>query len=547
MKMRVIGLSLMLVVMLQMVPQAVVAAGGGKWNLLKSNIGVSAMHMQLLNNDRVVIFDLTDFGASNISLPNNRCRDNPKDLTLQHDCTAHSVEYDVAANSIRPLFVYSNPWCSSGAAMPDGSLLQTGGFNDGYNTVRVFKPCNDNSCDWQEFSNVLTHRRWYASNHILPDGRQIIFGGRDRFSYEFYPKTSGADLAVELPFLKDTRDPTIENNLYPFVFLNVDGNIFLFANNRAILYDYVRRVVVRNYPTIPGGDPRNYPSSGSAVLLPLRIGAGAVVAEVLVCGGAPKGSFTSANNGNFVAALNTCGRIRINDPNPQWVMETMPLARVMGDMVLLPNGNVLIINGAAAGTAGWGIARNPVLTPLVYRPNNQLGSRFEAQNATTIPRMYHSNAILLRDGRVLVSGSNPNAYYTFKGVLYPTDLTMQAYSPEYLDPQFAPLRPNILSPASHSQFAYGQLLTINFTLPQPTINANSLTVSIVAPPFTTHSFSMNQRLLLLTTSNLTSLGGSNYRLRVSTPNSKILAPPGYYLLFLVYQQVPSPGIWVQFK
>ena len=71
MKKIIIGLSLMLVAILQMI---VVGAGGGKWDLLRSNIGVYAMHMQLLNNDRVVIFDLTDFGASNISLPNNRCR-----------------------------------------------------------------------------------------------------------------------------------------------------------------------------------------------------------------------------------------------------------------------------------------------------------------------------------------------------------------------------------------------------------------------------------------------------------------------------------------
>ncbi|KAG8362675.1 hypothetical protein BUALT_BualtUnG0051800 [Buddleja alternifolia] len=322
--------------------------GGGKWNLLLSDIGVSAMHMQLLNTDRVVIFDRTDFGASNISLPNNQCRNNPNDLTLKIDCTAHSVEYDVATNSIRPLNVFTDVWCSSGAAMPDGSLMQTGGFNDGDRNVRVYKPCNDNSCDWQEFDSVLLQNRWYATNHILPDGRQIIIGGRGQFSYEFYPKRAGADQSYNLPFLSQTNDPRIENNLYPFVFLNIDGNLFIFANNRAILFDYVTGVVVKTYPTIPGGDPRSYPSSGSAVLLPLRNlrGGANITAEVMVCGGALKGSFTSANNRNFVGALNSCGRIRITDPNPQWAMETMPLARVMGDMVLLPNGNVLIINGA---------------------------------------------------------------------------------------------------------------------------------------------------------------------------------------------------------
>ncbi|KAK6115263.1 hypothetical protein DH2020_007532 [Rehmannia glutinosa] len=538
---------------LLLLPLSLAAPGGGKWNLLLSNIGVSAMHMQLLNNDRVVIFDLTDFGPSNISLPNNQCRNNPNDLTLKVDCTAHSVEYDVASNSIRPLNVFTNVWCSSGAAMPDGSLLQTGGFNDGDRNVRVIKPCTDSSCDWQEFNNVLTQRRWYATSHILPDGRQIIIGGRGQFTYEFYPKRAGADQAYNLPFLSQTNDPRIENNLYPFVFLNVDGNLFIFANNRAILFDYVNGVVLKTYPTIPGGDPRNYPSSGSAVLLPLRDlqGGANITAEVLVCGGAPRGSFTSVNNGNFVGALNTCGRIRITDSNPQWVMETMPLSRVMGDMVLLPNGNILIVNGAAAGTAGWELGRNPVLTPLIYRPNNPIGLRFEVQNSSVTPRMYHSTAILLRDGRILISGSNPHAYYNFTGVQFPTDLTMETYSPDYLDPRLARVRPRIISPASQSQIGYGQQLTVNFTI-EGRIDRDFITVTMVAPPFTTHSFSMNQRVLVLNNGNdsssiVKSLGRTNYQVRVVTPGSNIVAPPGYYILFVVYREVPSQGIWVQIK
>ncbi|GFQ01448.1 galactose oxidase [Phtheirospermum japonicum] len=532
-----------LVLLLLSVPLSLAAPGGGKWDLLLSNMGVSAMHMQLLNTDRVVIFDLTDFGPSNISLPNNRCRNNPRDLTLKTDCTAHSVEYDVASNSIRPLYIFTNTWCSSGATMPDGSLLQTGGYNDGDQNARVFKPCTNNACDWQEFDRVLTQRRWYATNHILPDGRQILIGGTGQFNYEFYPKRAGADRSYNLPFLSQTNDPRIENNLYPFVFLNVDGNLFIFANNRAILFDYTKGVVVKTYPTIPGGDPRNYPSTGSAVLLPLQLGGANVTADVLVCGGAPRGSFTSASNGNFVGALNTCGRIRITDRNPQWVMETMPLARVMGDMVLLPNGNVLIVNGASAGVAGWDLGRDPVLTPVIYRSNNPARSRFETQASSPRPRMYHSTATLLRDGRVLVSGSNPNAYYNFTRVRFPTDLAVEAFSPDYLDR--GSVRPCIVSPATHARIGYGKQLSITFTI-KGTVNINLFMVTMVAPPFTTHSFSMNQRLLVLASgANPRPLGRSTYQVRVKTPGSSILAPPGYYLLFVVYREVPSQGIWVQ--
>ncbi|KAG8362676.1 hypothetical protein BUALT_BualtUnG0051900 [Buddleja alternifolia] len=206
---------------------------------------------------------------------------------------------------------------------------------------------------------------------------------------------------------------------------------------------------------------------------------------------------------------------------------------------------------ASAGTAGWDLGRNPVLTPVIYRPNNPVELRFEVQNSTSIPRMYHSTAILLRDGRILVSGSNPHAYYNFTGVLFPTDLTMETYSPDYLDARLTRVRPRIISPTSQSLIGHGQQLSINF-IAEGRINRDLITVTMVSPPFTTHSFSMNQRLLVLTndrgtSANVTSLGNSNYQVRVVTPGSNILAPPGYYLLFVVYREVPSTGIWVQIK
>ncbi|XP_059638254.1 aldehyde oxidase GLOX1-like [Cornus florida] len=516
-------------------------ASGGRWKLLNPNIGISAMHMQLLHNDRVVIFDRTDFGRSNISLPNRKCH-----LASTNDCTAHSVQYDVTSNTIRPLTVLTDVWCSSGAVMPDGRLIQTGGFNDGEHVVRIYRPCMD--CDWEEVSSGLTHRRWYVTNHILPDGRQIIVGGRNQFNYEFYPKTASSKKSYNLPFLAQTNEPEIENNLYPFVFLNVDGNLFIFANNRAILFEYVNRVVVRTYPEIPGGNPRNYPSTRSSVLLPLKDlqRPENIEAEVLVCGGAPKGSYTSVQSGKFVGALKTCGRIKITDPDPQWVVERMPLARVMGDMLLLPNGNVLIINGAAAGTAGWEKARHPVLKPIIYRPDSPIESRFEVQNPTTIPRLYHSTAIMLRDGRVLVGGSNPNVFYNFTGILFPTELSLEAFSPSYLDSGSRGLRPRIVSPISQAKLRYGQKVTVRFKV-MGVLNENLISVTMLVPPFNTHSFSMNQRLLVLGGNKLRKVRKFTYEVRVRTPNSRNLAPSGYYLLFVVLQEIPSKGVWIHIQ
>ncbi|CAI9265842.1 unnamed protein product [Lactuca saligna] len=515
-------------------------AAGGSWSVLLPSIGISAMHMQLLPNDRVVTYDRTDFGVSNISLPNGKCRPNST------DCSAHSVEYDVGSNTVRPLMVLTNVWCSSGTLMPDGTLIQTGGWADGYRRVRTYKSCS--KCDWKEIPDGLNQQRWYATNHLLPNGRQIIIGGRQAFNYEFYPKKSATENSPSFPFLVQTNDPNVENNLYPFVFLYPDGNLFVFANNRAILFDYSKNQVVKTYPTIPGGQPRNYPSTGSAVLLPLRIKKGEIDAvEVLVCGGAPTGAFVNANNGKFDGALDTCGRIKISDPNPQWVMETMPMARVMGDMLLLPNGHVLIINGASAGVAGWELGRNPVLSPVIYTPDNQIGSRFEVQNPSTKPRVYHSTAVLLRDGRVLVGGSNPHDKYVFTNVLYPTELSLEAFSPSYLESNSSSMRPRIISPKNKSNIRYGKRVAITFTVSGP-VDLKLVTVTLMSPSFNTHSFSMNQRLLVLDSANSAkAVGKSTYKVGVVAPPSGNIAPAGNYMLFVVHKDIPSPGIWVQIR
>ncbi|XP_023002884.1 aldehyde oxidase GLOX-like [Cucurbita maxima] len=522
--------------------------GGGRWELLQNDVGVLPMHMQLLHSDRVVIFDRTDFGTSNLPLPEGKCRMDPNDVALKLDCTAHSLEYDVASNTFRPLMVQTDVWCSSGAAASDGTLVQTGGFNDGDRRARVFKPY-PNGSDWEEIPFALNVRRWYATNHILPDGRQIVIGGRRQFSYEFFPKIGGASRTYSIPFLAETTDQFIENNLYPFVFLNVDGNLFIFANNRSILFDYARNKVIKTFPAIPGGDPRCYPSTGSAVLLPLRnLHARAIEAEVLICGGAPKGAYNKAINRIFVRALNSCSRIKITDSNPQWVMETMPMSRVMGDMILLPNGDVLIINGAGSGTAGWDNSRDPILSPILYRPTDPIGSRFRLLNPSTIPRLYHSTAVLLRDGRVLVGGSNPNVYYNFTGVPFPTELRLEAFSLPYLDSKCENLRPKILSPSSQTTVRYGRPLTIRFNVNITSgVRLDTVAVTMIAPPFNTHSFSMSQRLLMIGGEYVTKVRNvaATWDVHVSMTKSSTITPPGYYLVFVIHREIPSKGIWIR--
>lgn len=530
---------------------------GGHWIQLQSSIGISAMHMQVMYDNKVVIFDRTDFGPSNISLSHHRCRYNPRDLALKLDCTAHSVLYDLGTDTLRPLTLHSDAWCSSGSLTASGTLLQTGGFNDGYTKLRSFTPCPDhNTCDWRELSTLnLTTARWYASNQILPNGAIIVVGGRNSFTYEFVPRNQNDASFHFLPFLKLTRDPNRgeENNLYPFLHLLPDGNLFIFANRNSILFDYTTNKVLKTYPIIPGEEKRNYPSTGSSVLLPLDLtgltginGTRLPDAEIMICGGAYPNAFGLANKFQiFVEASRTCGRLRVSDPKPEWVMETMPMARVMPDMILLPTGDVIILNGAMNGTAGWENAANPVLYPVLYKPGLvEPLMRFQLLAPASTPRMYHSSAVLLPDGRVLVGGSNPHRVYDFRAY-YPTELSLDVYYPDYLGAEWEHLRPSIVAVEEENNTAsYGRVFGVAFEVREYS-EEGGVRVTLVAPSFTTHSFAMNQRVLVLEVVGLRQVGDSAYKVVARGPPSFTVAPPGYYMLFVVHAGVPSSAVWVQ--
>lgn len=508
----------------------------GSWEILVEKGGVSAMHMTTTYKNTVVMYDRTDYGASELLLPKGRCRDDPKDLALTHDCWAHSIEYNIATKTLRPLMVMTDTWCSSGAFAANGTLVSTGGYNDGGRAVRSFVPCSNSACDWDDSDPTgLQEDRWYASNQILPDNRIIVVGGLYEYSYEFVP----GGQVYTLPFLQQTTTPGgIMNNLYPFLHLSSDGNLFIFANRDSILLDYKTNRVVKTFPTMPDG-PRNYPSSGSSVMLPLWAADGFKRIEILICGGAPANGYYSATiSKNYLNALQSCGRIVITDPNPVWAIENMPEPRVMGDMLILPNGEILIINGAQNGVAGWLNARNPALAPYLYRPSARAGKRFTVLAASTIPRLYHSSTNVWPDGRIFVGGSNPNYGYAFTGVLFPTELRLEAYSPYYLDKSYSTLRATILGTDS---IRYGLEFRVWFSVSN--YSSSNIQFSIYAPSFTTHGTSMNQRLLMLATARTRRVKGI-YIAKVTAPPDYIAAPRGYYMLFLVNHGIPSVGKWI---
>lgn len=122
---------------------------------------------------------------------------------------------------------------------------------------------------------------------------------------------------------------------------------------------------------------------------------------VLVCGGASTGH----------RGINNCISTQPGADNPTWTIERMPSERVMPCMAGLPDGTYLILNGAYMGAAGFGIASSPNYNAVIYDPTKPVNHRMSVMANTTVARLYHSEATLLLDGRVLVSGSDPTGQY----------------------------------------------------------------------------------------------------------------------------------------
>jgi hypothetical protein len=150
-----------------------------------------------------------------------------------------------------------------------------------------------------------------------------------------------------------------------------------------------------------------------------------------------------------------------------------------------------------------------------------------------VVRLYHSVALLLPDGRVVAAGGNPPPYgdqVAWEPQDENEELRLDVYSPPYL---FAGPRPTIS--AVPTEWGYGQ--EIDITSPQA---GDVKWLSLIRCGSTTHAFDNSQRLV-----DMEILGQGGGTVRTVAPHEPTLAPPGWYMIFLVDTAgVPSVARWV---
>jgi hypothetical protein len=213
--------------------------------------------------------------------------------------------------------------------------------------------------------------------------------------------------------------------------------------------------------------------------------------------------------------VNTAEMIDLAAASPSWsAVASMAFPRRQTNATILPDGTVLVTGGTSS--CGFTDPSGGVFAAENYDPVANAWTTWA--NASVI-RVYHSTTILLRDGRVLSSGSGDGG-----GV--PQQSNYEIFSPPYL---FKGARPtyNLGSTSVH----YGQAFTV--TTPDA---ASIQKVTIIRHASTTHAFDAGQRLNTLSFTR--ALDGQS--LTVTPPSSGRIAPPGPYMLFIVNDKgIPS--------
>lgn len=483
-----------------------------------------------------------------------------------------------------------------GAAVPQN--LSPYQDYDGRRAIRLLEPGTQKWLDNPSVGqvNMLQSPRWYPGIEVLEDGSVLFVGGAmsggyinrntpnldpvwegggANPTYEYFPSKGNASNAISA-FMGKTSGL----NMYPHTYLMPSGKIFMQANYSTTLWDHTNNVET-DLPDMPGQVIRVYPASGATAMKPLTPENG-YTPTILFCGGTVAsdqmwGNYTSPGGDILsVTASTDCSSITPEDnqgnlnSSVQYVKEDdLPQGRSMGQFIHLPDATMVIVNGANKGTAGYanltfntiqvngktvvteGLSQDPTYTPVIYDPSKPLGQRLTQAGlgSSTIARLYHSSAVLLADGSVMVAGSNPHQDVSID---MPTGTTPQAFNTTYeIEKWYPPYwdQPRPYPQGMPSSIPYGGSpfnITVNGTYMGNSANAKAANTkfAIIRPGFSTHAMNMGQRAVYLDYTYTVNEDASVTYMVNPLPNTiamNRLLVPGPALFFVTVAGVPSLG------
>jgi Domain of unknown function (DUF1929)/Bacterial Ig domain/Glyoxal oxidase N-terminus len=424
---------------------------------------IVSVHSALLPGGRILMSDGEIFGAT-------------------------AIVWDPVTNTTDPVTAPTNIFCGAMEQMADGRILVVGGHQQdhiGLPSANVFDPSNES---WSRLPD-MAFSRWYPTVTMLSDGRFIVLSGESN--------CSGCDVTVPEIYDPSTNSwsqltsATLAFPYYPHAYLLQNSKLLVVGCTQEPIASQLLDLNALTWIPVGGAA---VDGGSSAMYLPGKI--------------LKMGTAVAPEEGGQ-HSVGTAYVLDTTQPLPVWrQVASMAFVRSYHSTTLLPDGNVLVTGGGTTTTSGD--VANAVLPAEMWSADTELWTTLASMNA---PRLYHSEALLLPDGRVLVMGGG-----RFANDTEPTDqFSAEFFAPPYL---FRGPRPVILS--APSKLLYGQ----NFTVQTPDAGRIAKVV-LVRFGTDTHDINMSQRFLPLSFAS----GASS--LSVTAPVDANLAPPGNYMLFLV--------------
>ncbi len=381
-------------------------------------------------------------------------------------------------------------FCGSQLVLPtSGSVFLAGG--DNWTGTGTTNTANNNSNVFNPSSNALARgnnmnrARWYSSSTTLINGETYIQGGS---SGTDRPEVRDINGTFRLLSGADTNSLDF---MYPRNFVAPDGRVFGF-DSAGRMY-YVNTSATGSI-TMAGQFSASYAGSdaSAAMFAPGRI---------LQFGGNSNGAIVIDINGATPTVTPT---------------QSMSTQRRLVNATLLADGKVL----ATGGSQVWNELTGVNNSAEIWNPATGAWTR---GNDGAVARLYHGNALLLPDATVLVSGGGA------PGPL--NNLNAEIYYPPYLFTAAGTLAPRPAMAGAPQFIDIGKTFRVDLAA-----GTTVSRVTLVKTGSTTHSWNMEQRFQDLTFS------ASGNQLAVQAPTRAALAPPGYYILFVINSAgVPSLG------
>ena len=398
-------------------------------------------------------------------------------------------------------------FCGHNVMLEDGRVF----VNGGRNSVRFTSVFDISTNRWQKLPDLMNNGRWYPSSIALADGGVFTAVGSQggRFPEVWRPgrgwdRLTNIDLSS--PIINYSANAFYEHIWWPLLTTTPDGELLHYGPTPRM-----HRIRTDGEGSIRDVGPAVtdwYPKHGaSAYYAP---------GKILHAGGSRSGRDLSSSNKSFVVDF-TNGASRISPAAP------MIKSRKYQNAVPLPNGEVIIVGGNTSGTK---FSDNGAVYPAeIWNPAL---NQWRLTAPMSVPRTYHSVALLLPDGTVLSGGGG------LCGGCIVNHLNAQIFYPPYLYDE-------------HGNFAQRPEITSS---PESVRNGDSFTVtatpgaarfSFIKMSSTTHGVNTDQRQIA---SSFAEVSAGVYQLHADA-NVNVLTP-GYYMLFALNTAgTPSHAATVQ--